>query len=159
SRDVTVSCRGTFHGPRRIAPSSALRAPSPRWGEGDPGAALSADRPRPNGDRVGVRGAARWCATRTLDDCFTLANRVRTAARDGGVALAVASLTVVIHERLGFWARHLRPRLVAWPIRWHETRSTADLEAALAGLTCPVVLIDLGRPRAALEDLDRAAQK
>jgi hypothetical protein len=49
--------------------------------------------------------------------------------------------------------------LLAWPIRWVETRSTADLEAALAGLACPVVLIDLGRRlRAGLEDLDRAVQ-
>jgi hypothetical protein len=71
--------------------------------------------------------------------------------------LAVASLVVVIHERLGFWARHLRPRLHAWPIRWVETRSSADLQAALAGMACPIVLIDLGRrPRAALEDLDHA---
>src|SRR3954453_6771417 len=79
--------------------------------------------------------------------------------REGGVDLAVASLAVVIHERLGTWARQLRPRLLAWPIRWVETRSTADLEAALAGMACPVVLLDLARrPRAALEDLDRAAQ-
>jgi hypothetical protein len=68
-------------------------------------------------------------------------------------------LVVVIHERLGNWARQLRPRFLAWPIRWVETRSTADLEAALVGLACPVVLIDLGRRvRAGLEDLDRAAQ-
>jgi hypothetical protein len=68
-------------------------------------------------------------------------------------------LVVVIHERLGNWARHLRPRFLAWPIRWAETRSTADLEAALAGVACPVVLVDLGRRvRAGLEDLDRAAQ-
>jgi hypothetical protein len=68
-------------------------------------------------------------------------------------------LVVVTHERLGNWARQLRPRFLAWPIRWVETRSTADLEAALAGLACPVVLIDLGRRvRAGLEDLDRAAQ-
>jgi CheY-like chemotaxis protein len=73
--------------------------------------------------------------------------------------LASASLVVVIHERLGTWARHLRPRFLAWPIRWVETRSTADLEAALTGLACPVVVIDLGRRvRAGLEDLDRAAQ-
>jgi CheY-like chemotaxis protein len=73
--------------------------------------------------------------------------------------LALASLEVVIHERRGFWARHLRPRLLAWPIRWVETRSTADLQTALAGMACPVVLIDLGRQvRSALEDLDRVAQ-
>jgi hypothetical protein len=73
--------------------------------------------------------------------------------------LALASLVVVIHERQGNWARHLRPRFLAWPIRWVESRSSADLEAALAGLACPVVLIDLGRRvRAGLEDLDRARQ-
>src|SRR4051794_14238144 len=77
--------------------------------------------------------------------------------REGGVDLAVASLAVVIHERLGIWARQLRPRLLAWPIRWVESRSSADLEAALAGMACPVVLIDLARrTRAGLEDLDRA---
>jgi hypothetical protein len=70
-----------------------------------------------------------------------------------------ASLVVVIHERQGIWARHLRPRLLAWPIRWAETRSTADLDAALSGMASPVVVIELGRRvRAALEDLDRAAQ-
>jgi hypothetical protein len=68
-------------------------------------------------------------------------------------------LVVVIHERLGNWARHLRPRFLAWPVRWVESRSLADLEAALAGQACPVALIDLGRRvRAGLEDLDRAAQ-
>jgi hypothetical protein len=66
---------------------------------------------------------------------------------------------MVIHERLGTWARQLRPRLRAWPIRWVESRSTADLEAALAGRACPIVVIDLARrPRAGLEDLDRAAR-
>ena len=30
-------------------------------------------------------------------------------------------------------------------MRWFETRSAADLDAALAGLACPVVVIDLGR--------------
>ena len=35
--------RRTCHGVWRLLPSSALRAPSPRWGEGD------GDRPLPNG--------------------------------------------------------------------------------------------------------------
>lgn len=71
----------------------------------------------------------------------------------------MASLTVVIHERRGTWARHLRPRLSSWPIRWAETRSADDLEAALAGAACPVVVLDLARSaRAGLEDLDRAVQ-
>jgi CheY-like chemotaxis protein len=73
--------------------------------------------------------------------------------------LALANLAVVIHERRGIWTRQLRPRLLAWPIRWVETRSTADLEAALAGAACPVALIDLERRvRAGLEDLNRAVQ-
>src|SRR3954451_12450285 len=83
----------------------------------------------------------------------------RGRGREGRGILAVPSLAVLIHERLGSWARQLRPRLLAWPIRWIETRSTTDLEAALAGMACPIVLIDLARrPRAGLEDLDRAAQ-
>ncbi len=61
---------------------------------------------------------------------------------------------VAIHERLGYWARQLRPRLLARPIRWVETRSPADLKAAIAGIACPIVLIDLAhRPKAGLEDL------
>ncbi len=65
---------------------------------------------------------------------------------------------LVIHERLGTWARHVRPRLAGGsPVRVVESRSPADLAAAVAGAACPVVLIDLGRrPRAALDDLDRA---
>ncbi len=71
----------------------------------------------------------------------------------------LASLVLVIHERLGHWARQLRPRLSAWPVRLVETRSAADLEAAVAGRACPVVVIDLARRvRAGLEDLDRATR-
>jgi len=66
-------------------------------------------------------------------------------------------LPVVIHERLGAWSRQLRPRLAAWPIRWSETRSAADLEAALGRSACPILVLDLAdRPRAGLEDLGRA---
>jgi hypothetical protein len=69
----------------------------------------------------------------------------------------LASQVLVIHERIGTWARHLRPRLGESPVRLVETRSGADLDATLAGACCPVVLIDLGRrPRAALDELDRA---
>src|SRR3954470_4689480 len=83
----------------------------------------------------------------------------RGRGREGREILAVPSLAVLIHERLGNWARQLRPRLLTWPIRWIETRSGRDLEVALAGMACPIVLIDLARrPRAGLEDLDRAAQ-
>ncbi len=51
------------------------------------------------------------------------------------------------------------PRLAAWPIRLVESRSLADLEGALAGTACPILLIDLGqRPRAGLEELERATR-
>src|SRR5207249_5846167 len=51
---------------RRKTPSPALRAPSPRWGEGPNawvfphgGAPRSSRRPRPGGEREGVRGISR----------------------------------------------------------------------------------------------------
>ena len=60
-------------------------------------------------------------------------------------------IPVILHERLGNWARQLRPRLYDLPIRWFETRSTADLDQVLTGMASPVVLIDLGsRPAAGL---------
>jgi CheY-like chemotaxis protein len=66
---------------------------------------------------------------------------------------------LIIHERLGNWGRQIRPRAVRWPARVVETRSAADLEAALARAACPILLIDLGdRVRAGLEDLHRAVQ-
>ena len=66
------------------------------------------------------------------------------------------SQLLVVHERVGNWARQLRPRLAGRPVRLVETRSADDLEAALAGAACPILLVDLARrPRAALEDLDR----
>jgi hypothetical protein len=66
----------------------------------------------------------------------------------------LASQVLVVHERLGNWARHLRPRAAGWAARLVETRSTSDLEAALGGAPCPLVLIDVAqRPRAALDDL------
>jgi hypothetical protein len=69
----------------------------------------------------------------------------------------LSSLRLVIHERLGYWARHLRSRLAGWPLAWVETRSTADLEAALRSTASPIVIIDVAdRPLAAMEDLDRA---
>ena len=52
---------------------------------------------------------------------------------------------LILHERLGNWARQLRPRMHSLPIRWFETRSRADLEDVLTGLACPVVLIDPGK--------------
>jgi len=63
-------------------------------------------------------------------------------------------LPLVIHERLGIWARQLRPRLAGWPIRWSESRSPADLEAALRLESCPILLVDLAdRPMAGLDAL------
>ena len=71
----------------------------------------------------------------------------------------MSSLRLITHERLGYWARHLRSRLAGWPITWVETRSTADLEAALRSTSCPIVVIDVAdRPLAAMTDLDRAMQ-
>ena len=62
---------------------------------------------------------------------------------------------LILHERLGNWARQLRPRLQNLPIRWFETRSRRDLDAVLTGLACPVVLIDPGMQLAnGLVDLD-----
>jgi hypothetical protein len=67
---------------------------------------------------------------------------------------------LIIHERLGTWARQLRPRVVGWSVRVVETRSADDLETALGRDPCPLVVIDLGgRTRAVLEELDRAAQQ
>ncbi len=69
----------------------------------------------------------------------------------------LSRLRLVIHERLGYWARHLKSRLAGWPIAWVETRSTADLEAALRSTACPIVVIDVSdRPLAAMTDLDLA---
>ena len=66
---------------------------------------------------------------------------------------------LVIHERLGIWARQLRPRLASWPIRWTETRAAADLEAAVAAAAWPIVVLDLGnRPLSGLENLERAVR-
>ena len=58
---------------------------------------------------------------------------------------SLTNVPVVLHERLGNWARQLRPRLHDFQIRLVETRSRADLEEVLTGLSCPVVLIDLGK--------------
>jgi hypothetical protein len=57
----------------------------------------------------------------------------------------LTNVPVILHERLGNWARQLRPRLQNLPIRLIETRSRGDLEAILTGLASPVVLIDSGK--------------
>ncbi len=72
----------------------------------------------------------------------------------------MSSTLVVTHERLGTWARQLRPRLASsGTVRWAETRSAADLDRAIRGVISPLVVIDIGdRPRAMLEDLETAVQ-
>jgi DNA-binding NtrC family response regulator len=71
--------------------------------------------------------------------------------------LPLGSQMLVIHERIGSWARQIRGRVHVGGIRVVETRSATDLKKALAGAAYPLVVIDLGRrPRASLEDLDRA---
>ena len=73
----------------------------------------------------------------------------------------MASPVLIIHERLGIWARHMRPRFVEASARMVETRSTDDLVSALerAKRPFPVVLIDLaGRIRAGLDDLASALE-
>ncbi len=68
-------------------------------------------------------------------------------------------LPLVIHERLGNWGRQLRPRVVGWNLRLVETRSPADLTAAVTLSACPLLVLDLAdRPRVGLEDLGRAMQ-
>jgi ActR/RegA family two-component response regulator len=71
----------------------------------------------------------------------------------------LGTIVLVIHERQAQWARQLRPRLASWRVRIVETRTAADLETALRGLACPIVVIDLGqRPLAGLEALDRVVR-
>jgi hypothetical protein len=72
---------------------------------------------------------------------------------------AMTRLPLVVHERLGTWARQLRPRVVGWPVRLVESRSAADLKSAVARSACPLVVLDLGdRVRSALDELDLALQ-
>jgi hypothetical protein len=66
-------------------------------------------------------------------------------------------LPLAVHERLGRWARQLRPRVAGWPVRLVETRSAPELARALAGSACSLGLVDLGdRPLDGLDDLDFA---
>src|SRR5271157_3504707 len=65
-------------------------------------------------------------------------------------------MVVIVHERLGIWSAQLRPRVQGRPVHWIETRSAADLDKALLGRACPVVVIDLDRNvLEGLSDLDR----
>lgn len=52
-------------------------------------------------------------------------------------------MAIVLHERLGNWSRQLRPRFHGRAVRWFETRSSSDLDAAIVGRAAPIVLIDL----------------
>ena len=68
-------------------------------------------------------------------------------------------VSVIIHERLANWSRHLRPRLSEWPVRWFETRSLMALVHASAGAACPILVVGLDhRPIPALRDLDEILQ-
>ena len=65
--------------------------------------------------------------------------------------------SVIIHERVANWSRQLRPRFRGWPIRWSETRSTAELARAAAGSACPILIVDLDKHTArGLRDVDEA---
>ncbi len=67
---------------------------------------------------------------------------------------------MVLHERSGGWARQLRARLDHVPVRWFETRATAELLAAVSACTSPVVLIEAGaEPIPALHDLARVVAR
>ena len=52
-------------------------------------------------------------------------------------ARSLMHVPLILHERLGNWARQLRPRLHDLPIRWFETRSRADLEHVLHRASMP----------------------
>jgi hypothetical protein len=63
-------------------------------------------------------------------------------------------VTIVIHERKGFWLRRLRPRFDEVPITWVESRSAADLAAVLKRFAGPIVVVDLAdRAVEALEEM------
>ena len=53
-------------------------------------------------------------------------------------------VAVITHERWGSWARQLRPRLARLPVLVQESRSAADLKAALRAHPAALVVIDLG---------------
>lgn len=76
----------------------------------------------------------------------------------GDARVSALGQRLVIHERIGVWARQLRPRLVDRPVLVVETRNGSDLDEALRGSrnVFPIVLIDVGpKLLAAIEDLDR----
>ena len=69
----------------------------------------------------------------------------------------MASLLLVVHERIGYWGRQLQSRLVNRSVRIVESRSAEDLEQALTNVVCSLVVIDLGHKGCGgLDDLGRA---
>ena len=66
-------------------------------------------------------------------------------------------LPLIVHERIGVWSRHLRPRVAPWPVRLFETRPGDDIGPIASRSACPMVVVDLGgRLRNGLEAIDRA---
>ncbi len=67
--------------------------------------------------------------------------------------------SVIIHERLGRWARQIRPRFRDWPIRWAETRSKSDLVGASARSGCPILVVEVDvRAARSLDELQAAIE-
>ena len=66
-------------------------------------------------------------------------------------------LPLIIHERIGHWARQLRPRVEAWPVKLIETRPGDDVATMARRSACPILVVDLGdRPKLGLEAIDQA---
>ena len=62
--------------------------------------------------------------------------------------------SIVIHERLGTWARQLRPRFGPDSIRWSESRTVDELTRVASEGPCPILVVDLGdRPEPGLRAL------
>ncbi len=63
-------------------------------------------------------------------------------------------VTLILHERIGRWARQLWPRSREWGVRLVESRSRVDLESAVCQSACPIVVVDFrDRINLPLEDL------
>ena len=61
---------------------------------------------------------------------------------------------LITHERLGFWARQLRPRISEWGFGLVESRSVEDLQSAAEKSACPIILVDFrDADRIRFEDL------
>ena len=58
----------------------------------------------------------------------------------------IVSTPIIVHERINEWFSLLRPRLADQPtIRWVESRSTADLSAAVVEGDAAIVVINLAK--------------